>query len=70
MRRIDRSGVITTIAGTGEEGFSGDGRSATEARRSHPEGVALDVLGNLYVSDSCNHRIRRIDPSGVITTVA
>ncbi len=70
IRRIDAEGVITTIAGTGESGFSGDGGPATEAQVASPNGLAADGSGNLYVADSGNHRIRRIDPEGVITTIA
>ena len=70
IRRIDTTGTITTIAGTGEEGFSGDGGQAFGAQLNLPSGVALDSIGNLYVADSDNHRIRRIDASGTITTFA
>ena len=70
IRRIDAEGVITTIAGTGVRGFSGDGGPATEAQFAVPSGLAVDGSGNLYVADSGNHRIRRIDAEGVITTIA
>ena len=70
IRRIDAEGVITTIAGTGERGFGGDGGPATEAQLNFPEGLAVDGSGNLYVADSLNYRIRRIDAEGVITTIA
>lgn len=70
VRRIDTAGVITTVAGTGQPGFSGDGGPATEAALDTPHGVAVDNAGNLYIADSSNHRVRRVDPSGVITTVA
>ena len=70
IRRIDPSGAITTIAGNGEPGWSGDGGPATEARITWPHSVAVDDAGNVYVADSRNHRIRRVDPTGVITTVA
>ena len=70
IRRVDPAGTITTIAGTGEEGFSGDGGPAVEAALSFPAGVAVDGSGNLFISDSRNHRIRRVDPAGTITTVA
>ena len=69
VRRIDPSGTIATVAGTGEAGFSGDGGPATEARLNGPAGVAVDAAGNVYVTDR-NHLVRRIDPSGTITTVA
>jgi DNA-binding beta-propeller fold protein YncE len=72
IRRIDeRSGVISTIAGTGEEGFSGDGGPATSARMNQPYGMVIDRTGNVYVADRLNGRVRRIDgASGVITTLA
>ena len=70
IRQVDGSGIITTVAGTGERGFSEDGGPALEARLNHPTGVAVDGAGNLYIADSENHRIRRVDGSGIITTVA
>lgn len=70
--RIDaETGETAIIAGTGEEGFSGDGGPATAARLRNPEWVAFDTDGNLYVADRGNHRVRRIDGrTGVIETVA
>jgi sugar lactone lactonase YvrE len=72
IRRVDAAtGVITTVAGTGEEGFSGDGSLATAATLNVPYGVVLDGSGNLFFADSDNHRIRRIDAAtGIITTIA
>jgi len=72
IRRIDaRNGVITTIAGTGESGFAGDDGAATQARMNQPYGIVIDRLGNIYVADRLNGRVRRIDgSSGVITTLA
>ncbi|MCY4588591.1 MAG: SBBP repeat-containing protein, partial [Bryobacterales bacterium] len=70
IRRVDPSGTITTIAGTGERGFGGDGGPATQAQLASPGGVAVDGLGNVYISDMNNHRIRRVDSSGIITTIA
>jgi uncharacterized protein (TIGR03437 family) len=61
--------VITTIAGTGVAGFSGDGGPASKAKLSHPEGVAVDAAGNVYIADSFNNRIRRVGTNGVITTI-
>src|ERR1700752_3838700 len=63
-------GRLELVAGTGESGFSGDGGPALRARFFAPGGLALDVDGVLIVADSYNHRIRRIDRSGVITTIA
>lgn len=70
VRKIDTKGIITTIGGTGEAGFSGDGGPAVEAQLHGPTNVSLDAEGNIYISDLRNHRIRRIDSQGIITTVA
>ena len=70
IRRIDTAGVISTFAGTGEEGDGGDGGPATQARLCYPAGVAADAAGNVYVADSCNSRVRKIDTAGLITTIA
>lgn len=70
MRRIDRHGVITTVAGTGVKGFEGDGGPATRAELDAPAGLVLDGAGNLYIADQGNNRVRRVDGKGVITTVA
>ena len=70
IRKIDASGTITTIAGTGTAGFSGDGGPATAARLNSPSGAVLDAAGNLYIADSYNNRIRKVDASGTITTIA
>ena len=69
IRKIDSEGTITTLAGNGERGYGGDGGPATLARLDHPEGVAADGVGNVYVADSENHRIRKIDAAGIITTI-
>jgi len=70
VRKVSTSGIITTLAGSGVAGFSGDGGSATAARLNVPTGVAVDSLGNLFVSDFGNQRIRKVNPSGLIATVA
>lgn len=71
VQRIDaQTGILTTIAGTGVEGFSGDGGPATQARLTKPFGLALDSTGNLFIADGFNHRIRRVDTQGRITTYA
>jgi len=70
IRRVDRKGIITTVAGTGEAGFSGDGGPATAAKLDGPDSVAFDEAGNLYIDDNHTNRIRRVDRSGIITTVA
>ncbi|MBO0710795.1 MAG: hypothetical protein J2P47_05885 [Acetobacteraceae bacterium] len=72
IRRIDaRNGAITTIAGTGESGFAGDGGPARQARMNQPYGIVIDGYANIYIADRLNGRVRRIDAgSGVITTLA
>ena len=70
IRRVDTAGTIDTIAGIGEPGYGGDDGPAVEARLSFPSGVAADHAGNLYVTDTGNHRVRRIDTQGTITTIA
>ena len=70
IRKVDPSGMITTIAGTGTPGFSGDGGPAAEAQLNSPNDVLAGADGNLYVFDTSNRRIRRIGVDGVITTVA
>ena len=70
IRMVNASGVITTVAGTHEAGFGGDGGLAARARLNGPFGLASDWRGNLYIADRANHRVRMVNPSGVITTVA
>ncbi len=77
IRRVDRNGIISTYAGTGEPtenrndpSYNGDERAATEAKLSYPYGLALDREGNLYIADMSNHRIRMVDTNGIIHTVA
>ena len=72
IRKIDAAtNIITTIAGTGTSGYSGDGASATLATISSPSGVAVDASGNIYIADMNNHRVRKITKTtNVITTVA
>lgn len=72
IRRVDaKTGAITTVAGTGKPGFSGDGGPATKAQFSIPHSIALDAADNIYVADIGNHRIRRIDAkTGMIETIA
>jgi sugar lactone lactonase YvrE len=68
IRKVDKDGIITTIAGTGKEGYSGDGGPATSAKLTDPGGIAFDAEGNLYLADYTS--VRKVDPSGTITTVA
>lgn len=70
VQRVTPTGTITTIAGGVGEGFSGDGGPATAAQLHAPQGLAVDPEGNLYIADTYNHRIRKVDPAGTITTIA
>ncbi|HYL36668.1 MAG TPA: hypothetical protein VEV17_12210 [Bryobacteraceae bacterium] len=69
VRRVDTSGTITTFAGTGVPGYSGDNGPATNAQLFNPRQIATDNQGNVYVADSGNFCIRKITPDGTITTV-
>ncbi len=70
VRRVDSAGIITTFAGTGTRGFSGDGGPASSAALTDPYGVAVDSGGNVYIADRLNYRVRKVTPAGIITTVA
>ncbi len=70
IRRVTAQGTITTFAGTGTAGASGDGGPATAAQVNTPYGVAVDAAGSLYIGDTGNHKIRRVTTAGTITTVA
>ena len=70
IRRVDANGIITTVAGNGSFGFSGDGGPATNASLGGPASVGLDAFGNLYIADNSNYRVRRVATNGVIATVA
>ena len=72
VRKVDAAtGTISTIAGTGEWGYSGDGGSATQAQLRYPSGVTVDGAGNLYIADGSNYRIRKVDVcTGTINTIA
>jgi hypothetical protein len=70
VRRVSPDGTITTIAGGGRNGFSGDGGLASKAQVNIPMGVAVQADGSVLIADSNNHRVRKISPSGTITTVA
>jgi len=70
IRKVDPNGVITTVAGNGTAGFMGDGGPAILAELQDPLGIAFDSLGNMFIADLNNNRIRRVDPQGFITTVA
>jgi sugar lactone lactonase YvrE len=70
VRKVDTNGIITTVAGNGNSGFSGDGGAATNAELYYPLGLALDTAGNLFIADFYNDRIRKVDTNGIISTVA
>ncbi len=75
IRKIDTDGIINTIAGNGynpggDGGYSGDGGPATDAELANPQSICTDMFNNIYIADYKNNRIRRIDNSGVITTIA
>jgi len=70
IRRITPDGIITTVAGTGTGGYSGDGGAATSAQLNGPVEVVPDAFGNLYIADSENHRVRRVNAGGAIETIA
>ncbi|HYI94023.1 MAG TPA: hypothetical protein VEX68_10805, partial [Bryobacteraceae bacterium] len=70
IRKVSTGGIITTVAGTGSQGFSGDDGPASSAQLARPAGVAVDGAGNLFIADSYNSRIRKVSPSGIISTAA
>jgi uncharacterized protein (TIGR03437 family) len=70
IRKINKQGVISTVAGTGVAGFSGDLQAAVSAKLSSPASVAVDVFSNILIADTGNHRVRRISADGKIATIA
>ena len=70
IRKVDTNGIITTVAGTNSAGFAGDGGLAVNAKLNRPAAVAVDGFGNLFIADMSNNRIRKVDASGFITTLA
>ncbi len=70
IRKVTLAGIISTLAGNGISGFSGDGGNATNAELNSPRGVVVDAIGNIYISDDGNHRIRTVTPAGIISTLA
>jgi sugar lactone lactonase YvrE len=70
IRKIDTNGIITTVAGKGGFGYSGDGDYATNAVLNAPGGVTIDSVGNMFIADTANHIIRFVDTNGIITTIA
>ncbi|QEV16859.1 NHL repeat-containing protein [Streptomyces alboniger] len=70
IRKVTPNGNITTVAGNGTAGYVSDGGPAISTRLYHPMGLVVDAEGNLYIADRYNHRIRKVTPNGIITTVA
>lgn len=70
VRKVNSDGVITTIAGNGQSGYSGDGGLAIQARLNSPTGTAVGSDGSIYIADNGNNRIRKVCPNGIITTIA
>jgi TonB family protein len=70
IRKVSADGVISTVAGSGTPGFSGDGGPATGAQLNNPRGIVFDKAGNLYIADTGSNRIRKVTPAGVISTIA
>jgi len=70
IRKVDTFGMISTIAGNGMSGYLGDGLAATSAELNNPYGVAVDDTGNIYIADWQNYVIRKVDQTGIISTIA
>jgi sugar lactone lactonase YvrE len=70
IRKISTSGIITTVAGNGYQSYDGDGSAATAAELNQPSGVAIDAAGNMYIVDKGNDVVRKVNTSGIISTVA
>ncbi len=70
LRKVDASGIITTIAGTGSTGYSGDGVPATSATYMGGAGIVKDISGNIFLTDHYNNTIRKINTAGIISTIA
>ena len=70
IRKVTPNGIITTVAGDGTAGYSGDNGPATSAQLYWPSGVAVDAAGNLYIADTLNNAIRKVTPAGNISKVA
>ncbi len=70
VRRISTSGIVTTVAGSGSGGFSGDGGPAVTAQLQNPNGLAIDASGSLFIADAANNRVRKVSTAGIVSTVA
>ncbi len=69
VRKVNTNGIISTLAGTGTAGYSGDGGPATAAELSYPTSVAVDAFGNIYIADNGNLAVRKVDANGIITSI-
>ncbi len=70
VRKVAADGTVSTVAGSGSQGYAGDGGPATSAQLNLPRGVAVDAAGNLYIADTGNNVVRRVDTKGTISTIA
>ena len=70
IRKVAPDGIITTVAGNGYRGLSGDGGLAIQASLDHPHDVVVDASGNIFIASQYSHIVRKVDASGIITTVA
>ncbi len=70
VRKVDTFGIITTVAGTGISGYNGDNIAATAAQLAQNWGIAADAAGNIFIADQSNHRVRKVNTAGIITTIA
>ena len=70
VRMVSSKGILTAFAGTGTAGSNGDGRAATSAQLNYPQGLSVDISGNVYFADNANHKIRMVNSTGIITTFA
>jgi len=71
IRKVDNAGIISSVVGTGNNGFNGDGGLADTSDLNEPDGIILDTFGNLYIADAANNRIRKVDnATGIISTIA
>lgn len=70
IRKVDTNGIITTVAGNGSSGYNGDGGQATSAGIGNPTSVTVDTANNIYIADTYNHNIRKVNASGIISTIA
>jgi sugar lactone lactonase YvrE len=70
VMKVDSQGTLTRIAGTGQYGFSADGGSAVNAQLAWPAGLAIDAAGNLFIAENAAHRVRKVSPQGILSTVA